>query len=828
VKLRLDAVADDGACVVLRGRLPTFGARPDVAPRSLPVALRFRTRTGALLRIDGATRGAFDRLHDAIVVDALPGADLTLEVEKRALPTNGLPGGDGLIWRAMLARSAQTPARTIEATLAPASVTDGRHSAFDAEDALALVGHAHLDVAWLWTYEEAARKAQRTFATAVRQLETDEAFVFAQSQPQLYAFVAERDPELFARVCALARTGRFDASGAAMWVEPDCNLPSGESLVRQLVVGIRFVEAACGVTPSVAWLPDTFGFANTLPTLLAHAGVGAFATTKLGWNDTTRFPHARFVWEGPDGSRVLAAQIASIAGDLGAQRVRTARRRGDLLLVGHGDGGGGARDAALARAPALGRWTTLAAWFARLAGDAATLPVVRDELYLETHRGVATTHHDVKARNAALERAIGGAELLLAWAKALRATSYFLAEARTQLARAWELVLRAQFHDVLPGTSIAAVYSDVGRDYDEAQALVANVVANARRALPQATLAPAAAPVAPVVERGSFRFANAHLTARVARDGTLVELRVPDGTNLVCRGLRLCLYADRPRRWDAWNVDRSSQKRPVRVRVTGVEAVDGELEIRYAFGASLAVARVSLDANEPFLRVELGVAWNERRRLLRFENALAFAATRARFGTPHGAVDRAPAPRTRAERAKFEAPGQRFARLDGARGGLAFLTLDTYGWSLERRGGRSALGHSLLRAPMWPDPTADRGEHAFSFALVPFATLGMGHLETLWERFTRAAEVPMFTSDDPALFVAATKLADDGDGVIVRVRECDGAPRTSALRCGARVVAASCVDALERPLAREVALDDGVLRAPFGPYELRAFRVRLT
>ena len=579
--------------VALRAQEPV----PDAAGG---VTLRYRTRTGALLRVDGTVRGAFDRRHSAVFV-AEPGT-VTLEVEHRALPSSGLPAGDGLRWRRMLARAAEMPARTM------AMVRGGKTERIPGSGDLALVGHSHLDVAWLWTYEEAARKAMRTFATAVRQLEEDPSFIFTQSQPQLFAFVAERDPAFFERVRALARAGRIDTSGAALWVEPDCNVPSGESLLQQLSAGIRYVEREFGRTPSVAWLPDSFGFANTLPTLLAHAGIAAFATTKLGWNDTTVFEPARFRWAGPDGSIVLAANIASIEGDFGARRVANARRRGDILLVGHGDGGGGADDRAIAVAQRYGQWTSLAGWFATFR-DAA-LPEICDELYLEEHRGTATTHHDVKARNAALERSLGGAELALAWARALHASPFFLREARAQLTQAWQIASRAQFHDVLPGTAIAAVYADAHREYDEADSLVQAVHANARSVLPIAARPRETVRVTPRRERGAYVFENAALSARIGRDGTLLRLQTPGGENLVRRAHRLALYRDRPKRWDAWNVDRGYRRRPLRVRVTGCEASDDALEVRYAFGRSLAVARFSLDAAEPFLRVEMAVDWH--------------------------------------------------------------------------------------------------------------------------------------------------------------------------------------------------------------------------
>ncbi len=814
MKLPLVATEDDGRIVTFRANVPK---------RAAPTAteLRYRTRTGALLRVDGAVRGAFDREHESIVVLLPAHGELTLEVERRSLPTTGLPSGDGIVWRSILAHAEEKPANHLEVLTAPKRLTRAR-----GEREMSMLGHSHLDVAWLWTYDATSRKAERTLATAVRQLGSDATYIYTQSQPQLFAFVAQRDPAFFERVRSLARAGRIDTSGAAMWVEPDCNLPSGESLLRQLVFGIRYVEREFGQTPTVAWLPDTFGFANTLPTLLRHAGIGYFGTTKLGWNDTTAFPHSRFRWAGPDGSSVVAAQIASIGGSFEPWRVAKAEHRGDLLLIGHGDGGGGANDAALRDAPAYGHWTPLGAWFEKIAAT-APLPVVSDELYLQEHRGTLTTHHDVKAGNASLERGLTTAELSLAWARALHASPYFLDEARRQLARAWEIVLRAQFHDVLPGTAISEVFVDVRNEYEEAEALVRTVTENARSVLPVAGFAVEPRPVPPKRSRGAVVFENASLRARVRPDGTLAELRTPGGPNLVRRAHVLALYADRPKHWDAWNVDREYRKHARRVRTTGWDLSAEALEVRYAFGDSLAVARYTLDENESFLRVEWAVDWREEHALLRIENELAFFASRARFGSPHGAVDRTPDPRTREERAKFEACGQRYGRLETERGGLAMLALDTYGWSLERGKHGSALGHSLLRAPTWPDPTADRGLHAISLAYAPFDALGMGELERAWERFAGMTGVPMFTSDDPGLAVVATKLADEGNGIVVRVRECDGALRDGAIRCGSRAISVACVDALERPVAGEAQLEDGAIRARFRPFELRSFLVQI-
>jgi len=826
VRLLLDLVGDADDLVVLRGR------------ESLPaavVSLRYPTRTGAIVRLDGVVCGAFDAEHETVVLAPRErDAELTLEVERRGYPTSGLPAGDGFRFRLLRRLAVQEPARTIEARtmllVAPAPSADRAAR-------LPLIGHAHLDVAWLWPYAQTRRKALRTFATAVRLLEADAAFVFTQSQPQLYAWVAEDDPALFARVRTLAASGRFDASGAALWVESDCMLPSGESLLRQLVHGIGYARETLGVEPSVAWLPDSFGFARTLPTLLAHAGIRRFATTKLTWNDTTTFPHPRFVWTGPDGSRVVSALLAAYVGDASPGRVATARARKEPLVLGYGDGGGGVTDAMLVRAASLGVWTSVAGWFAEIEAEATALPLWDDELYLEYHRGVATTRHDVKACNAALERALRVAEETAAWAVAMRGAPPLLATLRARLHAAWRIVLRAQFHDVLPGTSVAEVYADAHADYDRADALVASVVRDASAVLPRAGYAAARVAFAsPRAEGADLVLAHESLTCRIDASGAIVELRTADGPNRVVRANVLAAYVDRPRRYSAWNLDRGYRRRPVRVRVEDVRADADGVEIRYLVGrGSPATARIALRRGEPFVRVALAVDWRERETILRCENVLAFAGVRATFGAPHGAVERPIAPRTPRERAKYEAPGQRYGRVADRDGGLALLALETYGWSLERdEAGNARLGHSLLRAPTWPDPGADRGEQRLAYAFAPLADDATGALEARWEQFAFAPgeddphpvpRVPFAVADDPAIAICAVKPADDGDGIVVRIRECDGAAREARVRCAFHARAVACVDALERPTAGEVAYADGVIVAPLGPYGLRSFRL---
>ena len=813
MRIRLARRAADEAIVTLAGN----AVFPDGTVR-----LRYPTRTGALLRIDGVVRGAFDAMHETIELSPLPGErELTLEVELRSLPIAGLPAGDGVRWRLMLALATQKPAEQIELAqpdqAPPAKAID-----------VPLVGHAHLDVAWLWTYDATRRKALRTFATALRELENDPRYVFAQSQPQLYAWVFAADPQLGERIRARVANG-WDASVASMWVEPDLHAPSGESVLRQFAHGIRWAREHLGVEPTVAWLPDTFGFPATFPTLAAHAGVQYFVTTKLQWNEQTAWPHPRFRWIGEDGSSLIAAVVAGYDGALTDVRVATARKRDELLVFGYGDGGGGVADADLARVGHGSRgWIPVDAWMREVVA-AGPLPDHRGELYLETHRGTYTTHHDVKARNAELERALAEAEELAAWCVAVRAPQTVRGALIDDLRSAWRIALRGQFHDVITGTSISAVFTDVHAELDRALSIAARVAEAARSVLPRSDLRVIPpAPVAPQRDGDTWLFTNAYVRARVRDDGTIVELSGFEGPNLVALANGIGAYADTPKKWDAWNIDAGYERKAIRVRPDGSSLEDDALIVRLAVRkASRMSMRIALLEDEPWLRVDAAVGWTEDHVLLRAEHRIALNATDVRYGQQHGTLVRTAFPTTEAERAKFEVPGQRWAYVDDGENGLAIFTPDLYGWNaVGLAGGGVRLGTSLLRSPRWPDPMADRGEQRLSYAFVPTSGASISALEHAWVAYTVPERVRLFTCEDTSVLVVATYPADDGTGVIVRVRECDGTERQVKLRCGGRMREAIPVDAVERPVPGDATIAEEELVFDLGPFALRSFLVR--
>ena len=347
--------------------------------------------------------------------------------------------------------------------------------------AVALSGHAHIDLAWLWPVEETVRKLRRTLSTADHLLRESPAFRFAQSSAWAYETVEREDPALFERIRGHVEAGRWDVVGG-MWVEPDANLPSGESLVRQLLYGQRYVRERFGQTADVGWMPDSFGFTPGLPQILRDAGVRRLFTAKPSWNETNRFPHDVFWWEGLDGSRVLCHTFENMEGTYNGTTTPEAVREvwsnfrsaavqpETLYTVGHGDGGGGPtpemvdRVEVVNRLPVLPqlRFTNVGAFFDGLEERAAEagdgVPEWVGEWYLELHRGTYTSQGRTKRLHRRAEHALVAAEALAAMAHVAGGP------APPSLEAAWKRVLFVQFHDVVTGASIAEVYDRADRD----------------------------------------------------------------------------------------------------------------------------------------------------------------------------------------------------------------------------------------------------------------------------------------------------------------------------------------------------------------------------
>lgn len=342
---------------------------------------------------------------------------------------------------------------------------------FPPEGGVWLTGHAHIDLAWLWPLEETQRKAQRTFQNVLSLMGRYPEFWFNQSSAQLYAWVEQSDPPLFEKVRERVRNGSWEIVGG-MWVEPDGNLPSGESWVRQLLFGQRFFESRFDRRAKVAWIPDSFGFAGNLPQLFKSAGIPFFFTHKLTWNERNPFPYDLYWWEGIDGSRVLAhsfynpengynsrltvREVAETWQNFGAK----GKHDYTLLAFGYGDGGGGPssdmldRFARLREFPGLPhlRMGRVTEFYENIATE--SLPIWVGEQYLEYHRATFTTQGKIKSLHRSLEHALVESETAATLASLWRQAAY----PKDALDRVWKILLLNEFHDILPGSSVHSVY----------------------------------------------------------------------------------------------------------------------------------------------------------------------------------------------------------------------------------------------------------------------------------------------------------------------------------------------------------------------------------
>ncbi len=376
-----------------------------------------------------------------------------------------------------------------------------RHNG-DTAHTVSAVGHAHIDTAWLWPLRETIRKCARTFSTALDYMEKYPEYVFVCSQAQQYAWMKAYYPGIWEGIKKAVRRGQWEPVGS-MWVETDCNLVSGESLVRQILHGKRYFEKELGYETKDVWIPDVFGYAASLPQIMRKSGVEYFLTQKISWSQFNKFPHHTFLWEGIDGTRIFThfPPADTYNADTGPKELiknvqnfkELDRATRSLLVFGWGDGGGGPSIEMLEKArrardfdglPKLEQEKAIK-FFEKAKVDAKDLPLWVGELYLELHRGTYTSQAKNKRRNRKSEFLLRDAEFFDAVTLALAPGRKEIAtdperavydvtglgEARPEthraaLERAWKLVLLNQFHDIIPGSSIHWVYRDSERDYE--------------------------------------------------------------------------------------------------------------------------------------------------------------------------------------------------------------------------------------------------------------------------------------------------------------------------------------------------------------------------
>jgi len=743
----------------------------------------------------------------------------------------------------------------------------------DSSHRVTAVGHAHIDTAWEWPIREARRKVARSWSTQLALMDGHPDYVFAASQPAQYEWMKKSYPDIYRRIKEKVAAGQWEPVGA-MWVEADCNLPSGESLVRQLLHGKRFFMQEFGYETRILWLPDVFGYPGNLPQLISAAGCDFFLTQKLSWNDTNKPEHHTFIWEGIDGSRIFThfPPADTYNGSFTPEEVEGSVRNfkdghssnRSLYLFGWGDGGGGPQEEMIESAHRLGVELGRASDFFDAASSEATgLTTAVGELYFELHRGTYTSQSRTKRLNRLAQHALREAEM---WSVAAGADY-----PSTELSALWRTLLINQFHDILPGSSIDWVYEDAERDLEqvaeratqigaaamsaivgEGEGLVAfNSTSHSRNELvsidgrvtrieapPCGWAVIHAQPREPEVSVTDHSMENELL--RVEWDDRAVLTSIWDkviGREVLSGpGNLLQLHDDNPRNWDAWDLD--PEYRDSFTEVTAIEKVQlrgglrGQLAFGRRFGESMLYQTMTLDTGSRVLRFETFVDWQERHKMLKVAFPVTVSAREATYEIQFGHLRRPTHEETSFARAMFEVCAQRWADLGDGEYGVALLNDCKHGYDI--RG--SVMRLSLLRAPTHPDPTADRGEHRFTYALMPhsgdFCNAGViaaaedlnAPLRIVHGGLPAGERRSLVEVDTPQVVVEAIKRAEDSDAVIVRLYEAWGGDCKVRVRTTLPASRAFLCDLLERD-REEVVVNEGVIELELAPFKIRTLKL---
>ncbi|MCD9021539.1 alpha-mannosidase [Cohnella sp. NL03-T5] len=826
------------------------------------------------------------------------------------------------------------------------------------------VGHCHIDVAWLWRLKHTREKSARSFSTVLMLMERYPEYVFFQSQPQLYAYLKEDYPEIYAQIKQKIAENRWEASGA-MWLESDCNIPSGESLVRQLLAGKRFFKEEFGVDNRVLWLPDVFGYSWALPQILKKSGIDYFMTTKISWSQYNRFPQDTFKWSGIDGTEILTHFITTpnnddswyytYNGNVSASSVKglwNNYRQKDindelLLAYGWGDGGGGpTRDMleAIRRFEAMpgmpsvkqGKVEPFFEQLEERVRSRRELPLWDGELYLEYHRGTYTSQAYNKRMNRNLEALLHTAESINAMALAQNAGHEYPADL---LRNSWTIVLRNQFHDIIPGSSIKEVYEDSRLEYAEAldfaekalekgiseielisetgesgvsghdviityrvfntlgwkrsflveipmreedgefewslmdgrrlsSQFVPGIGGAAGKMYVQVNNVPsygyATISGKPIEEMKSEITINSPLIRmekneietpfylmKLNDSGQLISLfDKRQAREVIMQGEAanaLQVFEDKPLAHDAWDIDIFYQDKMREVRELTSCSVEesgplrGVLKLHWTYNRSHIEQKIIVYADHPRIDFKTRVGWRESQQLLKVAFPVNIRSTKATYEIQFGNVERPTHWNTSWDWARFESVAQRWVDLSEGGYGVSLLNDCKYGHDIRNH----TIRLSLIKSATSPDPTADQGEHEFTYSLYPHEG---NWLEAETHRSACELNLPLFAvpianrsivsrsdsfglieSDQSNIMIDTVKKAEDGQSLVVRLYEYGGIRSKVRLRLdnswaiGADIEETDLMEDNAELLLQN--LQEPIINTFLKPYEIKTLRI---
>lgn len=796
------------------------------------------------------------------------------------------------------------------------------------EDIIATcIGHTHIDVAWWWTVEQTREKVARSFATVLKLMDEYPNYKFMSSQPQLYYFLKERYPELYARLKEKVKEGRWEPEGG-MWVEADCNLTSGESLVRQFMHGKKFFKDEFGVDNKILWLPDVFGYSGALPQIMKKSGIDYFMTTKLAWNQFNKMPNDTLLWRGIDGTEIFTHLITTLGvgqdtGEFfttyngmlhpdaimgGWTRYQNKEINQDILIsYGYGDGGGGPTREMLETSTRMEkgirgipkvRQEFAGTYFKELydrVKENKRLAVWEGEFYFEYHRGTYTSMARNKRSNRKSELKLMDLELL----SVLAANQ--LAYPADELDSMWKTVLINQFHDILPGSSIHEVYEVTKQEYAELEEKIQSMTRKRLDVLTksgdgitvyntlgferddivnlgeckasalmdedgsyypvQQTKNGAKAYLTGLPSKGSKTFSLADKPAEVMFKQDGLELETPfyhitlneqgvftsiydkENDREVLQdgkyGNLLRMYEDKPIYYDNWDIDIYYTEKywdavdVTRMEWTEIGTVKATLFIERKISNSTIIQKIHFYARSRRIEFETYVDWKEHQHLLKVHFPVNIHSDEATFDIQFGNVTRKVHANTSWDKARFESCGQKWIDLSEGHYGVSLLNDCKYGHSV--KDGNMAI--TLIKSGTEPNPVTDQEEHFFTYALYPHAQN--------WRDGGTAAEayklnqpalavkggVPgskkSFASlDQSNIMLETVKMAEDGNGVILRMYEFENALTKAEVTLGdaASIEAVSECNLIEEKIC-DIPLTENGFKITMKPYEIKTCRV---
>lgn len=690
---------------------------------------------------------------------------------------------------------------------------------------VALIAHSHLDIAYYWRRIHAVQKNLRTVLIQLRLMDKYPDFKYTHTQPYVYETLEKYYPDVFAELKEKVANGQFEPVGA-MYVEPDCNIPNAESLVRQCLYGQQTYKRMFGKTVNNAWLPDVFGNSWILPQILKKSGVDYFVSNKMStWNDTNRFPHNNFIWKGIDGSSVYAcvppthfitwnapSQIqenweAYIDKDQGGQTMN---------MFGYGDGGSGCTEEMIELMHRFDKLSIMpkcehvggAEFLEKNLKGNTNLETWDGELYLEMHRGTFTTKSNLKRANRRIENKFRNAEIL----------SLIRGDDNTaEIGALYKKFLVNQFHDILPGSHIHPVYEDAMADYAEVESALDEIIGTGSKYFNTLNFKRDALTFVPNKKGSSTRYgvkgnwivpnieAMSSKSLRAVKSsndwftvGDTVETPYysvkfnPDGSidSLFDKELsrewvdgdfnKLKIYTDCPGNYDAWDILPNYKDKQIDIQVAEPLSLcesDGECA---SFKAVLKTEKsvwnvvIRLFRQSRGIEVENIVDWHEKHKLAKAEFSCNVLTRKAVCDTSAGFIERDTHKNTSWQQARFETCHHKWCDLAETDGGVALINDGKYGVGFDN----NTMSLSLLRATIRPDVTSDMGMHDFCYMIMPHSgdavSAGINNIAFQYN-------VPLVKSDaqwnlptfEP-LYLQAAKKSEDGSMTVIRLSEQNG------------------------------------------------------